>query len=165
VTARRALWWTLTVVLALAVTGASSFGVWQLTRTRVPRPADSTQARQAVLDSAKTSAVKVLSYTAENVDAQLADAVKLTTGDFHDSYVKLIHDVVIPGAQQKNINATATVPAAAVVALTSNTATLIVFINQSVTVGTDAPTTTNSSVRERLRNINGDWLIEAFDPL
>lgn len=52
-------------------------------------------------------------------------------------------------------------PVASVESLTADTATLIVFINQTVTQGSEAPTGTASSVRERLREVDGAWLIEA----
>ncbi|GJF17813.1 hypothetical protein NGTWS0302_16740 [Mycolicibacterium cyprinidarum] len=159
---RRALWWMLVVVLTVAVAGAASFGTWQLVR---PIPADSTQLRQTVIDIAKSSTVKLLSYTPQNVDSLRTDAVAVTTGAFRDSYSDLVNDVVIPGAKEKNITAVAQVPALAVESLTADTAVLIVFVNQTVTVGSEAPTDTASSVRERLRNVDGAWLIEAFDPL
>ena len=72
---------------------------------------------------------------------------------------------MIPGAKEKQITASAAVPAVAVESLTASTATLIVYINQTVTVGTEAPTGTASSVREPLQKVNGAWLIEKFDPI
>jgi len=143
-TIRRILWWTLTVVLALLTVTTTAFGTWQLIRASQPTPADSIQARQTVLDVAKTSTVKLLSYSPDNVESQLTSAATLTTGAFHDSYTRLIEDVVIPGAKEKTITATAVVPAVAVESLTATTATMIVFINQTVTVGSATPEDTAS---------------------
>jgi Mce-associated membrane protein len=88
--------------------------------------------------------VKLLSYSPDNVESQLTSAATLTTGAFHDSYTRLIEDVVIPGAKEKTITATAVVPAVAVESLTATTATMIVFINQTVTVGSATPEDTAS---------------------
>ena len=163
--ARRALWWTMTAMLALAVAATTTFGAWQLIRANQPTPADSALARQVVLDVAKSSTAKLLSYTPQNVDSELSNAAKLTTGAFRDSYTRLTHETVIPGAREKHITAAAEVPAVAVESLTASTATLIVFINQTVTVGSEKATDTASSVRMRLEEVNGSWLIAAFDPL
>ncbi|WP_445169952.1 hypothetical protein ACTXG7_11930 [Mycolicibacterium sp. Dal123E01] len=156
---------------------AITFGAGQLNRANqptatatstpppAPAPADSTQARQVVMDVAKTSVVKLLSYTPENVDTTLNEAVALTTGEFRDSFTQLIRDVVIPGARQKNITAISTVPAVAVESLTADTAKLIVFIDQTVTTGSAEPELIPSSVRLRLENVNGAWLVATFTPL
>jgi Mce-associated membrane protein len=73
--------------------------------------------------------------------------------------------VVIPGATQKQISAVATVPAAASVSATENHAVVLVFVNQTVTVGTGAPTDTASSVRVTLDKVADRWLISGFDPV
>jgi Mce-associated membrane protein len=73
--------------------------------------------------------------------------------------------VVIPGSQQKQISAVATVPAAASVRATESHAVVLLFVNQSVIIGQDAPTSTASSVRVSLDKVGGRWLISQFDPV
>ena len=73
--------------------------------------------------------------------------------------------MVIPGAKEKGIAAVATVPAAASVSATPQKAVVLVFVNQTVTVGQDAPTDTNSSVRVTLEKVGNRWLISEFDPV
>ena len=46
-----------------------------------------------------------------------------------------------------------------------NHAVVLVFVNQTVVVGTEAPTDTASSVRIGLDKIDGRWLISKFDPV
>jgi Mce-associated membrane protein len=41
----------------------------------------------------------------------------------------------------------------------------MVFVNQTVIIGADAPTDTASSVRVDLDNVDGRWLISGFDPI
>ena len=65
-----------------------------------------------------------------------ARARDLLTGDFRDSYTSLTNDVVIPGAKQKQISAVATVPAVASVSADPRHAVVLVFVNQTVIVGT-----------------------------
>jgi Mce-associated membrane protein len=95
----------------------------------------------------------------------LAAARDRLTGKFEDSYTQLVHDVVIPGAKKDHVAAVATVPAAASVSATPRHAVVLVFVDQTVTVGNDAPTETSSTVRVTLDNVGGRWLISAFDPV
>jgi Mce-associated membrane protein len=106
----------------------------------------------------------MLSYGPDTVDRQLGAARDLLTGAFRD-YTSLTHDVVIPGAKQKRISSVTTVPAAALVSATSNRAAVLVFVNQTVAFGNDAPSDTASSVRVTLEKIGESWLISGFDPV
>jgi Mce-associated membrane protein len=122
-------------------------------------------ARSESMQAAKDSTIALLSYKPETVEQQLGAARDLLTGDFRDSYTSLTHDVVIPGAKQKQISAVATVPAVASVSANPNRAVVLVFVNQTVIVGQDAPTDTASSVRVTLDKVGDHWLISKFDPV
>jgi Mce-associated membrane protein len=126
---------------------------------------DNERARGESVQTAKDSTVKLLSYKADTVEQQLGAARDLLTGDFRDSYTSLTSDVVIPGAKQKQISAVATVPVAASVSANPHEAVVLVFVNQTVVVGLDAPTDTASSVRVTLDKVDGRWLISKFDPV
>ena len=102
---------------------------------------------------------------ARHREKDLEAARSRLTGTFLDAYTSLTHDVVIPGAKQKQISAVATVPAAASKSATANHAVVLLFVNQTVIVGQDAPTNTASSVRVTLDKIDGRWLISQFDPV
>ena len=122
-------------------------------------------ARDESIKAAKDSTIALLSYKPETVEQQLGAARDLLTGDFRDSYTSLTNDVVIPGAKQKQISAVATVPAAASVSANPRHAVVLVFVNQTVVVGADAPTDTASSVRVTLEKQADRWLISGFDPV
>jgi Mce-associated membrane protein len=124
--------------------------------------------RTAAEQSAKAavdSAVAILSYRPETVDRELAGAANRLTGGFRQQYTQLVRDVVAPGAKQQHISAVATVPAAASVSATENQAVVLAFINQTTTIGNDAPTQTTSSVRITLERVHDRWLISQFDPV
>jgi len=126
---------------------------------------DSEIARDESTQAAKDSTIALLSYKPDTVEQQLGGARDLMTGDFRDSYTSLTNDVVIPGAKQKQISAVATVPAVASVSADPRHAVVLVFVNQTVVVGQDAPTGTASSVRVTLDKIGDRWLISKFDPV
>jgi Mce-associated membrane protein len=122
-------------------------------------------ARAESVRTARDSTVALLSYRSDTVDKQLAAARELLTGQFRGAYTSLTNDVVIPGAKQKRISAATTVPAAASVSATPNHAVVLVFIDQTVTIGSGAPSDTASSVRVTLDNLGDRWLISGFDPV
>jgi Mce-associated membrane protein len=126
---------------------------------------DAAVARVESMQAAKDITVAMLSYQPETVDAQLNSARDLLTGSFKGSYTSLINDVVIPGAKQQQISAVATVPRAASVSADPNHAVVLVFVNQTVVVGTEAPTNTASSVRVTLDKQGDKWLISEFQPV
>ena len=146
--------------LALVLAAAAGFLKWQDNSVR-----NAEIARIESVQAARDSTIALLSYKPDTVEQQLGAARDLLSGDFRDSYTSLTNDVVIPGAKEKQISAVATVPAAASVSADPNHAVVLVFVNQTVVVGTEAPTDTASSVLIGLDKIDGRWLISKFDPV
>ncbi|MHA3021756.1 hypothetical protein ACXPWS_16085 [Mycobacterium sp. BMJ-28] len=126
---------------------------------------DSPQMRSQSVTAATEGAIAMLSYRPDTAEEDLTAAQGRLTGSFRDSYIALTRDVVIPGAKQKQIGAEATVPAAASVSANENNAVVLVFVDQTITVGDGAPSSTASSIRVTLDHVNGRWLISAFDPI
>jgi Mce-associated membrane protein len=146
--------------LAVAIAGAAGFLKWQDAWVRGSRVAGIES-----VAAAKDSTVALLSYQPDTIDKDLGGARDRLAGGFKDSYTQLIHDVVIPGAKKQHISAVATVPAAASVSATPQHAVALLYVDQTVTVGNDAPTSTSSIVRVTMDKSAGRWLISAFDPL
>ncbi|QGK51391.1 hypothetical protein GJE02_01430 [Mycobacterium intracellulare subsp. chimaera] len=122
------------------------------------------RARIETVQVATESTIAMLSYTPDKADAQLTAASERLTGTFRDSYTELAKEVVVPGAQQKHISAAARVPAAASVSASSNHSVVMVFVDQVITVGNDAPTDAASVVQVTLDKIGNRWLISGFEP-
>ncbi|MCV7102357.1 hypothetical protein [Mycobacterium palustre] len=123
------------------------------------------RARSESVRVAGEDTVVLLSYKADSVDKDLAAARERLTGDFKDAYTELTRQVVIPGAKEKHISASAKVNAAAPVSATTNHAVVMLFVDQTVTVGDGAPTDTQPVVRVTLDKVNGRWLVSRFDPV
>lgn len=147
-----------TVALALAL--GDGYLKWLDGSARASR----TAAEQSV-KVATDSTIAILSYRPDNVERDLKGAADRLTGGFRQQYTQLVNDVVAPGAKQQHIAAIATVPAAAPVSASENHAVVLVFIDQTTTIGNDAPTQTTSSVRITLERVDGRWLISQFDPV
>ena len=123
------------------------------------------EAGAASLLAAKDGAVALLSYRPGSVEQDLGAARDRLTGTFRDSYSSLINDVVIPGAIEKQISATATIPASASVYANEKQAVAMIFVNQTTEVGDDAPTETASTIKVTLDEVDGRWLISGFQPI
>jgi Mce-associated membrane protein len=145
---------------ALGLAVAAGFLNWMDGSAR-----QSALARVASVRAASDSAAALLSYRHDTVDNDVATARERLTGNFKDAYTSLTHDVVIPGAKQKQVSVTATVPAAASMSASENHAVVLVFVDQALTMGNQAPSNTASSVRVTLDKIDGRWLISQFDPI
>jgi Mce-associated membrane protein len=147
-------------LLAVVIAAGAGFLKWQDAWVRGSKVAGIES-----VAAAKDSTVALLSYQPDTVDKDLRAARDRLTGSFKDSYTQLIQDVVIPGAKKQHISAVAVVPAAASVSATPNHAVALLFVDQTVAVGNDAPTGTSSIVRVTMDKTGGRWLISAFDPV
>ena len=156
----RAIVFVVLPALALLLASAAGFLKWQDGSAR-----EAGVARAESVRAATDSTIALLSYKPDTVEKDLDAARGRLTGTFLNAYTSLTHDVVIPGAKQKQISAIATVPAAASTSATENHAVVLLFVNQSVIIGQDAPTSTASSVRVTLDKVGGRWLISQFDPV
>jgi Mce-associated membrane protein len=126
---------------------------------------DTQNAATLSVRAASEGTVALLSYKPDTVEQDLNAASSRLTGSFKDSYSALIRDVVIPGSRQKQITSVANVAAAASVSATENHAVVLVFVNQTITVGNDAPTNSSSSVQVTLDKVDGQWRIAVFEPV
>ncbi len=156
----RVLTYGLLPALALSLAAASGWLKWQDMSAR-----DAAVARAESIRAASEGTIALLSYRPDTVQQDLDAARGRLTGTFLNAYTQLTHDVVIPGAKQKQISAVATVPGAASVSATADHAVVLLFVSQTVVVGQDAPTSTASNVRVTLDKRDGRWLISRFDPV
>ncbi|MGO9380656.1 MAG: hypothetical protein ACLP4W_00825 [Mycobacterium sp.] len=146
--------------LALLLALASGYFKWV-----VGSADDLALARTESVRVAGEDAVALLSYKPDSVDKDLGAARERLTGDFKDAYTTLTREVVIPGAKEKHISAVAKVNAAAPVSVSANHAVVLLFVNQTVTIGDGAPTDTQPVIRVALDKVNGRWLVSRFDPV
>lgn len=147
-------------IVALLLTAGAGYAKWIYNSAQA-----SNAARIDSVRAATDTAVAMLSYKPETVEKDLAAARDRLSGDLRQSYTSLIHDVVIPGSRAKQISTTANVAAAATVSASGNHAVVLVFVNQTITMGKSAPTNTASSVRMTLDKTDGKWLVSQFDPV
>lgn len=165
VPARLGTWSTVVVygvvpgfTLLLATT--AGYLKWQDSSVR-----DSDVARVQSLRAAKDSAVALLSFRPDTIERDVAAARSHLTGQFEDTYTQVTREVLIPSTKEQRVAAVARVPAEASVSASGNHAVVLVFVDQTVQVGSSAPTDATSSVRVTLDKVGERWLISGWDPL
>ncbi|MGE2715157.1 hypothetical protein ACQI4L_13945 [Mycolicibacterium litorale] len=164
--ARRSIQWPRVVAygvvpaLAVILAVAAGYLFWQ---NRTTDQADS--AREDSVAAARSIAIAMLTYEPQTVDQQLGAAKEQLTGAFRDTYGSMIDTVVVPGAKEQQISAVTDVPAAASVSAEADHAVVLLFVNQTVTVGENPPSNTASSVRVTLDKVGGQWLVSDFQPV
>ncbi len=148
-------------VIATGLIVASAWLAWDGTARR-----GAERAGGDAVEVARESIVAILSYRPDTAEEDLSTAAReRLTGRFLDDYSQLITTVVVPNAIQKDVTASARVPAAAVVSAAADRAVLLVYVDQTTAVGEESPTQTNSSVRVTMERVDGRWLIAGFDQI
>jgi Mce-associated membrane protein len=155
---------TLVLVLLLLVSGALAAWLY-VTQYRPDKQTDAT-AVQAATAAAQDGMIALLSYKSETLDQNVAAAKSHLTGDFVSDYEKRVREVVAPAVKGRGVVTTAQVIGAAVSELHSDSAVVLLFINQ-VSVSKDRPDTAlvSSSVLVSLTKVRGHWLISKFQPI
>lgn len=165
-TKKRSIRWSSAIVfvlipaLALLLTAAAGFLKW---RDGTARSSD--LARVESVQAAKDTTVALLSYKPDTAERELPAAAQRMTGSFKKQYQDLIASVVIPGSKEQRISAAASVPAIASVSATPAKAVVLLFVNQTTTIGGKQPTDMQSSVRVTMDKVDGRWLMSAFEPI
>jgi Mce-associated membrane protein len=144
--------------LALLLAMAAGLLKWQDSSIR-----DADIARSQSIQAARDSAIAVLSFRPDTIEKDVAAARDRLTGGFRDTYTQVSREVLIPNAKERHVSAVASIPAAAWVSATQNHAVVLVFVDQTVTIGDSPPSDASSSVRVTLDKTGDRWLISGFD--
>ncbi|MEZ0367058.1 hypothetical protein ACAG26_25605 [Mycobacterium sp. pUA109] len=153
---------TVLVALLLASAGLTAwlyFG-WYRTDQRTDEAV-----AQAAVRAASDGMVAILSFSPETVDADVNAAKSHLTGDFLSSYDDYTRKIIAPAAKDKSVQITAAVVGAAVAELAPDSATVLVFVNQTTTSkDKPGPSVAASSVLVNLAKVGDTWLISKFEP-
>lgn len=162
---RRALGTRITGYVVLpALVGTLAGGVGYL-KWRYDESAEADAAAAQSVGVATEATVAMLSYRPDTAERDLNNARDRLTGSFRDDYTKLIDGMVIPGAKQKMVTVQAKVTDAAAVSATAYHAVVLVFVDQTTTIGADPPSDSASSVKVTLDKDRDRWLVSGFDPV
>lgn len=123
-------------------------------------------AAKAAVSAASEGTVAVLSYAPDTLDRDFTSAKSHLTGDFLSYYDQFTQQIVLPAAREKRLKTTAAVLRGAVSSLQADSATVLLFVNQTTqSKDRPEPTFAASSVVVQMTKANGKWLISSFNPV
>lgn len=154
-----------TVLIVLLVASAG-LAAWLYVSWYRPDTQTDDDVAQAALAAASDGIVAILTYSPETIDADVDAAKSHLTGDFLSFYDEFTQATVAPEAKQNAVTKNAAVVGAAVQNLQPNSATALVFVNQSTSTK-DNPelSMAASSVLVTLTKVHDTWLISKFEPV
>jgi Mce-associated membrane protein len=161
--AGRARWRVIVIVGLTAVAVGLSAGVYWF-QYRPDQQVDATAAATAK-KAAEDGTVAVLSYSPQNLSADIAKAKSYLTGDFLEYYTHFTDQIFAAAAQQQQVTTTASVEQAAVSDLRPDSAMVLLFVNKESSSKDNPPVTKPTTVRATMKKVNGSWLIVQFEPL
>ncbi|WP_006241326.1 hypothetical protein [Mycolicibacterium tusciae] len=165
--ARRPLGAILGVVLVAAalVVSAGVAGWLYFYQYRVDQQTNAAAANVA-LEAAKKGTVALLSYAPDTLENDFTAAKSNLTGDFLSYYTQFTEQIVTPAAKEKQVKTVAAVIRAAVSEMQPDSATVLLFINQTTTSKENPDGAfAASSVKVGLKKVDDRWLINTFDPV
>jgi Mce-associated membrane protein len=149
------------VAVVLVALAAVDVKLWREAR----HDEDLTAARADARAQAETRLPQLLGYSSKSLDADLARANAMTTGDFHDDYARILEEVVAPTAIEQKITTGVRVDGIGVVEADVDRVVVLAFLTQTTISGAGAPVLRGSRVEVTMAQDDGAWLIAGLEPV
>src|ERR1700744_1534710 len=158
--------WLITAVVSLLTTtfiglaAASGSLYWQRVETRGEQAA-----RAALPPLASKEIPEVFAYDYQTVERSLGAAYPLLTPAYRREFEKSANDQIIPEARKREVVVQASVVGVGVMAAQRNSASVMVYMNRTVTDKSRQPLYDGSRLRVDYQRIGGKWLINYITPI
>jgi Mce-associated membrane protein len=147
------------VPLVLAIASASLFFV-NHRHEAGSEPGDT--AKAVVADQVKS----FLTYSYQNIDADLAAEKGWLTGPFADQYTDLVTTKISPAAKRAKVSTSAAIASAGVVSVHRDQVQLLLFVNVTTSSSElSEPRVSGSRLLVTADLVDGAWRISALDPV
>lgn len=146
------------VFIGLAAAGGWYY--WARVQTR------GEQSARAVLPKlASTEMSEVFGYDYQTVERSLSDVYPLLTPEYRQEFQKSANQQIIPEARKREVVVQASVVGAGVMAATRDSASVMVYLNRTVTDKARQPLYDGSRLRVDYKKVAGKWLIAYITPI
>jgi Mce-associated membrane protein len=163
---RRWLRWLITVagtLLVAAIVGLSAAGGW-FYWDRVQIRGE--EAARAVLPKLAAEEIpRVFAYDYQTVERSLEAAYPLLTPEYRQEFQKSANAQIIPEAKKREVVVQANVVGVGVLAAKRNSASVMVYLNRTVTDKSRQPMYDGSRLRVDFKWVDGKWLIAYITPI
>jgi Mce-associated membrane protein len=163
-------WWrrllaVVRVLAILAVVGLSAAGgwfYWERVQTRGEEVARAVLPHQAADDIPK-----VFAYDYQTVERSLAAVYPLLTPEYRQEFQRSANAQIIPEAKKREVVVQANVVGAGVIAAKRDSASVMVYMNRTVSdkASRQQPVYDGSRLRVDFKRVDGKWLIAYITPI
>lgn len=160
---RARLWGALAVVLAAGVVGLSAFGGW-VYWNGVQLNGEQTT-REELPPLAAEQIPRVFGYDYQTVERNLNDVYPLLTPAYRQEFRERADQDIIPQARDRQLVSQANVVGVGVLDAQRESASVMVYMNRTVTDKSREPVYDGSRLRVDYQKIDGDWLINYITPI
>ncbi|MCV7259391.1 mammalian cell entry protein [Mycobacterium shimoidei] len=158
-------WWTAAVVslLTIVFVGLAAAGGW-LYWDRVQTRGE--QSARAVLPPLAAKQIPaVFGYDYQTVERSLGAAYPMLTPSYRQEFEKSANQQIIPEARKREVVVQAHVVGVGVMTAQRDSASVMVYMNRTVTDKSRQPVYDGSRLRVDYKRINGNWLINYITPI
>lgn len=150
----------LLIVVFVGLSAAAGWFYWGRVQTR------GEEAARAVLPGLATKEIpQVFAYDYQTVERSLSDAYPLLTPDYRQEFRKSANTQIIPEAKKREVVVQASVVGVGVMSAKRDAASLMVYMNRTVTDKTRQPLYDGSRLRVDFKKIGRQWLINYITPI
>jgi Mce-associated membrane protein len=158
--------WVITSVVSLLITtfvglaAAGGWFYWDRVETRGEQAA-----RAALPALAKDQIPRVFAYDFQTVERSLSEAFLLLTPSYRREFERSVNAQIIPEAKKREVVVQANVVGVGVMAAKRDSASVMVYMNRTVTDKSKQPVYDGSRLRVDYQQIGGKWLINFITPI
>jgi Mce-associated membrane protein len=153
----------LTVLLAMGLVALSGMGGWLYWNRVEMRGEQATRGELAPL--AAKQIPQVFGYDYQTVERNLNEVYPLLTADYRREFEDRATKDIIPQARERQLVSQANVVGVGVLTAQRNSASVMVYMNRTVTDKSKEPVYDGSRLRVDYRKVDGEWLIEYITPI
>jgi len=154
--------WVLVAALAVAAAAIAAFAV---TYVRLAQSNSASDARATALAAARSFAAEISSYDYQHLDGDFGTVLAHSADPFKSQFTKASKDLA-PLIQKYQATSTGSVVAAGVSDATTDSATVVVFVDQTVrNTNSPAPRVDRNRLRLTLKHSGGGWLVDRVEIL
>jgi Mce-associated membrane protein len=150
-------------VLILVFVGLAAAGgwfYWDRVQTRGEQ-----SARAALPALAKDEIPRVFAYDFQTVARSLSDAFPLLTPAYRREFERSVNAQIIPEAKKREVVVQASVVGVGVMDAKRDSASVMVYLNRTVTDKSKQPVYDGSRLRVDYQRVGGKWLINFITPI
>jgi len=152
-----------TILLAIGFVALAGFGGW-LYWNRVELHAEQVT-QDALAPLAAQQIPKVFGYDYQTVERSLNEVYPLLTPAYRQEFEDRANKDIIPQARERQLVSQANVVGVGVLSAQRNSASVMVYMNRTVTDKSKTPIYDGSRLRVDYQKIDGKWLIKYITPI